>query len=97
MVKGLFGAVLMSTVLLWLLGWTRALANDGVLAGLEFLTLAAVGLLAALVFVGFALRAGVPKAKTTLIAIVVWTVLPISIVVFPTAFCILFIPNTSCI
>jgi len=97
MLRGLVGAALISTLLLWTLGWSGALANEGVLAGWEWLALLVVGVLSALVFWAFARLGGLGTVKILVVGAVISMALPLLVLLAPTLFCILFMPNTSCV
>ncbi len=97
MARGLGSAILVSALLLLALGWTGALANGGVFAGRELIALAIIGLCSASVFYFIGRRTVSSQAKIIVVALAIWLALPLFLILLPTVFCILFLPNASCI
>ena len=97
MAKGLGSAIFVSALLILALGWTGSLANGGVFAGQEVVALAIIGLCSALAFYVVGRRTVSSQAKVIAVALTIWIALPIFLMSLPTAFCILFLPNASCL
>ncbi len=96
MVRGLGFSLAFTVVAVLVLGYTRALANGGALSGYEPFAIAILGILSGAIF--FLAVRGAAMSTAKLIAGVVTATLAFPALAFfgPLAFCVLFMPNTSC-
>jgi hypothetical protein len=95
--RGLAFSLLFTVVAVLVLGYTRALANEGLFAGYEPFVIAGVGILSGVVFFLAVRRTGLSKGKLVVGLATAVLALPLLVLFGPFAFCVFFMSNTSCL
>jgi len=96
-IKGILAAFCTSFITIWLLGWSRALSNEGAFGGREVLAFALVCALSALAYWVFARKSG--RQRWAVVSGLVASCLLVPAIVYlgPLLFCMTFMPNTPCV
>src|SRR5712672_1147497 len=95
--RGLAFSLLLIVAAVLVLGYTRALANGGLLAGYEPFAIAGVGILSGAVFFLAVRHAGLSKGKLVAGLATAVLALPLLVLFGPFTFCVFFMPNASCL